>query len=393
MTAISREAADAEYARREALYQLARESACNACGRGMDVRTVGGELKMLCPADPTHEGYRKRRSLSQMVRDGDAIDPFVSARLQRKKEEQMEPENRELALYGSERLPISQGAAEKIIRRLWPKASDAAAGHAMLLAVQENLNPLNHEIYIVPFKNRDGSVSEVVVLGIEANRKMARRRMPYSYKDGPRPLTAQEMEDIGEDPKQKIGVICVLETPAGAIFPGYGFWPKAVEPYGADKGNTKFNMASYRAERNALKRIMPDAELPAPVENVIDGVYADITEIVEAPKLSPPAARPTKPATVPPPAEAPQKPAQAGGEPAPANTDSAYDMDLAEVQTLKAKAGLTDAQLANRIRNKFENKSFKVLSPDERGQVKAMLTEVIASLAAATELGITDTFD
>lgn len=200
----------------------------------------------------------------------------------------MEPESRELAVYGTERLPITQSAAERIIARLWPKAGPVAAGHAMLLAVQENLNPLNHELYIVPFKNKDGSVSEVVVLGIEANRKMARRRTPYSYKDGPRPLTAQEMEDIGEDPKQKVGVICVLETPAGAVFPGYGFWPKGIEPYGSDKGNTKFNMASYRAERNALKRVMPDAELPAPVGMVIDGVYADVSEIIEAPKIAAP---------------------------------------------------------------------------------------------------------
>ena len=238
-----------------------------------------------------------------MVRDGDAVDPFVSARLERKKEEAMEPENRELAVYGSERLPITQGAAECIIARLWPKAGPVAAGHAMLLAVQENLNPLNHELYIVPFKSKDGSISEAVVLGIEANRKMARRRTPYSYKDGPRPLTAQEMEDVGENPKEKVGVICVLETPAGAIFPGYGFWPKGTEPYGADKGNTKFNMASYRAERNALKRIMPDAELPAPVENVIDGVYADISEIIEAPKLRAPDSKrfdPPRPAMAPP---------------------------------------------------------------------------------------------
>src|SRR3990167_1685514 len=135
-------------------------------------------------------------------------------------EQQIGPESRELAVYGSEMLPMTQTAAQRIIERLWPRASNGAREMALMIAVQNNLNPLNKEVYIIPFKDQ-----EVVVLGIEANRKMARRRTPYSYKDGPRPLRAEEMEDMGEDPKQTLGVLCNRQArprPCGG--PGIGSW-------------------------------------------------------------------------------------------------------------------------------------------------------------------------
>lgn len=309
--------ADMEYAGRQALYDTAKVSECSVCRRQMDVRTSAGGLVLACPADPTHEGYRKRRSLTRLVKDGYYI-PYVSELVERRRQEEMEAQigndeaTRALVTYGSQDQAMTAPAAKRIIGHLWPNAKSAAVERALLISVQYNLNPLNHDVYIIPFKNKDGTVSEVVVLGIEANRKMARRRTSYSYVDGPRAMTTQEVRDTGEDPEKTIGAICVLQTEGGNRFPGYGFWRRGANVMGDDKGNTAFNMACYRAERSALKRVMPDAELPAPVGMVIDGVFADVTAIGEQPKLQAPAVRPTSP---------PAKPSEAKPTPRPTADD------------------------------------------------------------------------
>lgn len=282
----AREQKRANYAARQALFDTAKISECSVCARGMDVRLINGKDVISCPIDATHQGYRRLRSLSQLAKAGVYI-PYVSELVERRRIQAMEKETgneeetRALLAYGTERFPMTVSAAERAIRALWPEASQGAKDKALLICAQNNLNPLMHEIYIVHFAGK--ADEDVIILGIEGQRKLARRRSPYTYKDGPRPLSAQEMEDMGEDPKAKIGVICVLETPGGGQFPGFGFWPKGTEPYGSDKGNTKFTMAAYRAERQALKRIVPDAELPAPMGMVIEGVFVDISDIGEDP--------------------------------------------------------------------------------------------------------------
>ena len=373
----------------EDLYQLAKENECSECGRGLTVATRSGRLVMVCPGSPEHEGYRKRRSLSQRAKAGEYM-PYVSERVQRRKEKQMEeqigPESRELAVYGTTAISMTQAAAERIVTRIWPRATPGARELATLISVQYNLNPLNKEVYIIPFKDQ-----EAVVLGIEANRKMARRRTPYTYKDGPRPLTAQEMEGMGEDPKEQIGVICVLETPGGGVFPGYGFIARTATIQGADKGNSRFNMASYRAERNALKRVMPDSELPAPVGMVIDGVYADVTEIIQPPKaaLSAPPAPPEPPQThqnqnpggaKPRTAQSPAKPPPESPPSEPEEDPEDWKRGVAEIKILWQRAvelGEKEEKLNKALINKFGVQDVGRLGPADRGELKGLLEKLV----------------
>lgn len=100
------------------------------------------------------------------------------------------------------------------------------------------------------------------------------------------------------------------------------------------------------------------------------------------------ATTPARDSPAPPPESAPGASHEGTGKQA--ETAADYDTDLTEVQALKAKAGLTDAQLANRIRNKFENRGFKQLTDQERLEVKRMLEVVIAEHEAAADLGLTD---
>lgn len=69
----------------------------------------------------------------------------------------------------------------------------------------------------------------------------------------------------------------------GAVVPGYGSWPKDVEAYGTDKGNSKFSMAAIRAERQAWSRIRP-GEIPGEGEiEVGDEAYASPQAAIEMP--------------------------------------------------------------------------------------------------------------
>ncbi|MDP2661919.1 MAG: recombinase RecT, partial [Dehalococcoidia bacterium] len=192
--------------------------------------------------------------------------------------ETLNEESRELTIYGTDRQMMTADIAEKIIQTIWPGSAPEVVTKAIMICAQNNLNPLMGDVFIVHYAGK--SDKDVVVLGIDGNRKIARRKTPYEYVDGPRAMRADEIEATGENPKAVIGAVVVLQTPAGGRFPGYGFYGRDQSFLGADKGNTRFNMACLRAERAALKRLMPDNELPAPVGMVIDGVFADVSDVV-----------------------------------------------------------------------------------------------------------------
>lgn len=265
------------YEERDRLYSTAKQSECSVCGWSMSVRIQDGRAVIACPRDPTHQGYRRLRSLTQLAKAGEYIS-YVSELVARREQEKMEtqdPETQALTVYGTERHLMTADIARQVIAHIWPGAGAPAVARAIMICAQHNLNPLMKDLYIIHFEGK--SDKDEVVLGIDGYRKMARRRTAFSYRDGPRAMTAQEVEATGEDPKLLIGAYVALQTPGGGRFPGYGFWPRDQEPLGRDKGNTKFNMACKRAEAAALRRVMPDNELPAPVD--IDGTFADIAEV------------------------------------------------------------------------------------------------------------------
>lgn len=397
MGTITREQAEAEYAHREALYQTAAQSECARCHRQMGVRLEGGQPVVRCQTDPTHEGYRKLRSLTRLAKEG-AYIPWVSEHMERRKETAMieelqehglaAEESRALAIYG-ERVPISQAAATRIIDLFYPNAPLSAKAEAAILAAQYNLNPLpsRREMYIVGFKDESA-----VVLGIASHRILARRKALWSYVDIPdcptspfRPMGRDEIEAIGEDYDGKVWATVTLDV-GNKRYSGIGNYSRTGRLIGEDKGNTRWDMACKRAEAKALSRIVPPEELPAPV---IEGVYADITEIIESPKIQAPrAAKPTERQQA-----SPQAPG-GGASDIPAEVvdmgelgeaqgvDEGVRADLAVVEKLTEAAGFSLRQIRNRIRTKFQNREFGQLTPEERDQVKKMLEAFIAAKAA-----------
>ena len=122
----------------------------------------------------------------------------------------------------------------------------------------------------------------VVVLGIKASRLMVAREKKYGYIDGtPRIMTIKEQTaTFGEVDTKNIVVITTLIS-SGNTYPGYGRYPKDQTPLGVDKGNSKFNMASMRSERQALDRLSPGT-LPTGTE-VGDERYVDIEATTSKP--------------------------------------------------------------------------------------------------------------
>lgn len=174
---------------------------------------------------------------------------------------------------------LTQSQAMHILKLVYPKAPEEEIIRCAILCRDFGLHPLMKEVYLIPFKDKGGNENYVTVLGINATRKLMAQRGTYSYLDNtPRIMTEQEQKDIfGEVDANNIRAITKLRTKDDLEAQGYGSWPKAKEPYGTDKGNSKANMAFIRSERNAFGRLFTDA-LPQGVD-VIDEAYAEVPDV------------------------------------------------------------------------------------------------------------------
>jgi hypothetical protein len=158
-----------------------------------------------------------------------------------------------------------------------------------MLCVQYELNPLLRHVFLIPFEKKDKQTGKVIdtswalVLGIQANRLIARRAGDFSYVDDtPRAATEDEIKrKYGDEAEsiKKANLISItkLRDSKGNEASGWGLWPKEKTAYGADKGNTKRNMADIRSERQAMDRLFA-GKLPQDVE-VMDAEYFEVNGV------------------------------------------------------------------------------------------------------------------
>lgn len=169
---------------------------------------------------------------------------------------------------------LTKPQAKEILQAVYPEAPGDEIARAVLLCASYGLNPLMKHVFLIPFNKGKSNETWATVIGIKAKRLLASRRGNYSYVDNtPRVMTEAEQKGIfGEVYGDKVMVITKVKDPAtGAEAPGYGAWPKNTEPYGTEKGNSKFNMAAIRSESQALDRLRP-GEMPVGVEVVSEEV-------------------------------------------------------------------------------------------------------------------------
>lgn len=189
---------------------------------------------------------------------------------------------------------LSNEQATEILKTIWPKAPDVEIWKAANICQTYGLNPLMKHLALLPFNKKDKTgkiiaIEWAIVIEIKATRLMAARKKGFSYiEDSPRVMTDEEQIRVfGEVDQANLCTITVLQDKDQMVARGYGRWPKAKEPYGVEKGNTKFNMSSIRGERQAIDRLVPDT-LPAGVEVMDEAFMPPITvepttgEIVEA---------------------------------------------------------------------------------------------------------------
>ena len=186
---------------------------------------------------------------------------------------------------------LSQAEIKHDYDLYWPEAPDDMRLKAAIICYEYNLNPLMRHIALFSFKKYEYNpqtkqkeqvgLKWEVVQQIASNRIIARRRHHFTYLDlTPRRMTEAEEQKInGEIDKTRIWAITLLkDLDTGEECNGVGWYPldEKVPVHGADKGNSRLNMAKIRSERNALDRQYP-AELPQNIrvadEREIEGEF------------------------------------------------------------------------------------------------------------------------
>lgn len=251
---------------REDLDKIRRKSKCKICGSRLALFWDMNEHKtyLACNPDQSHESIE--REASRYQKEGLA-SLNINTRRETMVKEYGVAKTKALEKYMGV-VSLTKPQAKEILVAVFPDAPGQEIARAVMLCASYGLNPLMKHVFLIPFNKGKPNESWATVIGIKAKRLLASRRGIYSYVDDtPRIMTEEEqLRVFGEVYNDKIMVITKVKDPAtGAEAPGYGVWPKASEPYGTEKGNSKFNMAAIRSESQALDRLRP-GEMPVGVE-------------------------------------------------------------------------------------------------------------------------------
>ena len=162
---------------------------------------------------------------------------------------------------------LTKKQLSEILMSLWPKAPPLEVAKATMLCLSYGLNPLMKHLALIPFKNTTtGEITWSTIMSLQATELIIGRKHRWSYLDGPRIMKPEEQEEtFGETYKDTLVVKVLIKDSDGNQAPGCGLWGKDEKLKGAEKGNTKFNMASIRAIRQALTRLFPQ-EMPTGID-------------------------------------------------------------------------------------------------------------------------------
>ncbi|MFA5377321.1 MAG: recombinase RecT [Dehalococcoidia bacterium] len=250
---------------------------CGECGGALAL-CWGGYYKinndiLRCVNNFEHHTIARKFELTPANRPGFLL--FDAGKKRREQLENKIGEQKALALRKYQGIiNLDRAGAMEILETIWPGAPIADKTKAAMICVNYQLNPLMKHVFLIPFNKGQKNETWAVVMGISATRLLASRRGNFSYiDDTPRIMNEEEQTRIfGEvDTKNLVVIVKVKDPKTGAEVPGYGRWPKGVAVYGADKGNSIFNMAAIRAERQALDKLRP-GEMPSNVDVMDDNL-------------------------------------------------------------------------------------------------------------------------
>ncbi len=376
---------------RDQIEKKRRENVCKECGEFLAIfydddpqSEHHGQFYLACKdyRRTHHEGIEREASPIRQ-RGMEAMN--IEARRNLMNEQYGEETTTKLAQFQGV-TSLTTEDAMIILDSIWPKAPPEEKTRAAMLCKSYHLNPLMKHVYLIPFNRKDktGRIIETTwatVMGIAATRLLASRSGSFSYiDDTPRVMTDEEQKRIfGKAYTNRLYVIVKGKDPkTGAEAVGYGWWPISPDApdgkvYGEDKGNTAFNMATVRGERQMLGRLRP-GEMPEDIEVMddrmahagsINGVVIEgDSRVIETPEeiVEPEEAPPiddSLPGTEPePPAEA-QPPAEKPKDESPISKDS-----VTKIMGLSKEVSWTMADLG------------KLMSTDLKWKVPAKLSEL-----------------
>jgi len=257
---------------------------CAICGNEPQLYpTKEGGYDVRCQ-NRNHKGFTKLKSYTQIWREGQAVPIEIANKIQQKEEKRMEEElgkekGTELAKYFGV-ATLTKKQLSEILMSLWPKAPPLEVAKATMLCLSYGLNPLMKHLALIPFKNTTtGEITWSTIMSLQATELIIGRKHRWSYLDGPRIMKPEEQEEtFGGTYKDTLVVKVLIKDSDGNQAPGCGLWGKDEKLKGAEKGNTKFNMASIRAIRQALTRLFPQ-EMPTGIdiadERFIEGEWGE----------------------------------------------------------------------------------------------------------------------
>jgi hypothetical protein len=278
--------------------QMVRTHTCS-CGANL-TKAWGGAtghncFMLRCAANVKHSEFVRPFAMNQYNTPGYNMPGVIRSKEKQMMQKYGEEKTKQLVRIGggSPIATLTQKGAAQMLTILYPEAAKSPSGQAAiikgsLICRDYGLNPAMDHIFLIPFEHKEKRnnvwvvtrIDWSVVRGIKASRLICGREKSYGYIDNtPRIMKPAEQEEIfGEVDTDNIVTICKLKDKDGNVFPGYGKWPKDRDPQGLNKGNTKFNMSTIRAERQSLDKLNPGA-MPADVD-VIDERF------VESPKVT-----------------------------------------------------------------------------------------------------------
>lgn len=346
--------------------------------------------------------------------------PWKTAPRNTKEETYAEKRRREIEMdnrFGPERSTVLARHAEtkelakvdawEVMRTVYPDIPDADLARAVGICIAFKLNPLMNHLYMVKFRKNIGTKDKPnwvdtwqPILAADATRLMASRSGPISYgvDDTPRILTKEDqLSRMGQSWDDRLWVIYKVQDPkSGAVATGFGFWLNKDEVRGADLGNSAFNMASKRAEIQAVKKLRP-SELPENIrtmdteelkaaldseEGVVEGEFAEVPADPALPsgeqeaeeKQGPGASTEDKPPAI----EAEVEAVDDMDIPEGKKTKPVTKQEQEDLATMLKECGKTDEDLGKFCNGKpqlWHITSIKDLSRDRYETVKAALGE------------------
>jgi hypothetical protein len=251
---------------------------CLVCNGAVFIAFIAGEHVLRC-GDPEHgpEQWGRPSTKPNMYQEANQIKRSL-----KELEKEIGTESTKAVATILRGGPITQARASEIIKTIWPKAPDAEVLKAAMYCKDYGLNPLAKHIALVSFKNKNGGEDWAIIRGISADRLIAKDAGDFSYiDDTPRVMTsAEQTRKFGAVDDTKIWAITKLRNVlTNAESTGIGGWPRSAQPYGVEKGNSQFNMACIRSERQALDRLCPGKIPNMPNVQVVDDQYIDIPQV------------------------------------------------------------------------------------------------------------------